>query len=167
MCGLYWSKQAFELCNSFCTTSLQNIRNLARDRQQSFGITCCAGFVNPYLSYFTWYYVWFELKHVNCGEYACTKVYLAWMENLQWRQQTLYLQYNKRVLCNCFLVSAVHITIPRKHKTLKQWWLDVGPPSPTLAQHLAIIVSKSCVCWVVTPDINHNELATANWQCDN
>ena len=34
---------------------------------------------------------------------------------------------------------------PSKHKTLKQWWLNAGPASETVAQHQAIIGSTSCV----------------------
>ena len=34
-----------------------------------------------------------------------------------------------------------------KHKTLNQYWLNVGPPSATQIQHLTIIVTMCRVCW--------------------
>ena len=37
---------------------------------------------------------------------------------------------------------------PSKHDTLTQCWLNVRPPSPTLAQHSPRIGSMYCVCWV-------------------
>ena len=36
---------------------------------------------------------------------------------------------------------------PRKHWTLNQFWLNVGPSSLTLAQHSVKIGSTSRVCW--------------------
>ena len=51
-------------------------------------------------------------------------------------------------LAGCWLLAGWLAVLPRKHETLKQCWLNVGPASLTLAQHSTYIGSTSRVFWL-------------------